>query len=146
MQIVGNWWLCDDGTPRPTLEANVRAADGKLVRERFLVDSGADHTVLSAALQEKLQLPLQPTPVGVSLQGVGGNPSFTVVNAVLELIRDDGGHAHIRGDFAVLTELAAVEFSLVGRDVLDHFDLIVSRRRGEVLLLGGNHRYAVAQA
>ena len=49
MRIVGNWWLCDDGATRPTLAADVLAADGQLVRERFLVDSGADHTVLSRA-------------------------------------------------------------------------------------------------
>jgi hypothetical protein len=29
--------------------------------------------------------------------------------------------------------------SIIGRDVLDHFDVIVSRRRREVLLLTTNH-------
>jgi hypothetical protein len=33
--------------------------------------------------------------------------------------------------------------SILGRDVLDHFDRIVSRRQNEVLLLATNHKYRV---
>ncbi len=36
---------------------------------------------------------------------------------------------------------AAADMSILGRDVLDHFDLLLSRRRNEVLLLATNHRY-----
>jgi hypothetical protein len=36
--------------------------------------------------------------------------------------------------------------SILGRDVLDHFDLIESRRRNEVLLLAQNHQYRVELA
>jgi hypothetical protein len=35
--------------------------------------------------------------------------------------------------------------SILGRDVLDNFDVIVSRRRDEVLLLAPNHRYEVSR-
>jgi hypothetical protein len=30
---------------------------------------------------------------------------------------------------------------ILGRDILDHFDVIVSRRRDQVLLVAGNHHY-----
>ena len=33
--------------------------------------------------------------------------------------------------------------SILGRDILDHFDLIASRRRNEMLLLAVNHNYRV---
>jgi hypothetical protein len=35
------------------------------------------------------------------------------------------------------------DMSILGREILDHFDLIVSRRRNEVLLLATNHQYRV---
>jgi hypothetical protein len=36
-----------------------------------------------------------------------------------------------------------MDYSILGRDVLDHFDVILSRPRSEVLLLSGNHQYQV---
>ena len=36
-----------------------------------------------------------------------------------------------------------LDLSVLGRDVLDNFDLIVSRRRDEVLLLAPAHSYRV---
>jgi hypothetical protein len=41
-------------------------------------------------------------------------------------------HANVRG--------------ILGRDVLDNFDVILSRRRNEVLLLAPNHHYEVARS
>jgi hypothetical protein len=35
--------------------------------------------------------------------------------------------------------------SVLGRDVLDNFDVIFSRRRDEVLLLAPNHSYTVSR-
>jgi hypothetical protein len=35
--------------------------------------------------------------------------------------------------------------SILGRDVLNHFDLILSRRRNEVLLVAPNHQYRIEQ-
>lgn len=48
MLIVGVWQLCDDGVMRPMVHAQVFGADGRPYAEDFLVDSGADRTVLSA--------------------------------------------------------------------------------------------------
>jgi len=44
------------------------------------------------------------------------------------------------------TDAAATDFSVLGRDVLDNFDLIVSRRRQEICLLAGNHGYRIESA
>ena len=48
MEIAGEWLRCDDGVTRPVVGAGVLAADGTVVPDRFLVDSGADRTVLRA--------------------------------------------------------------------------------------------------
>jgi hypothetical protein len=54
-----------------------------------------------------------------------------------------GTHARIQGDIWAFTDPAASDMSILGRDVLDHFDVIVSRRNNEVLLLATNHQYQI---
>ena len=44
-----------------------------------------------------------------------------------------------------MSDASATDMSILGRDVLNHFDLILSRRRSEVLLLAPNHQYRVVQ-
>jgi hypothetical protein len=143
MRIVGQWLVGNDGVHRPTVLIEVGGAGGILIQEYFLVDCGADSSALSAALLPKLNLPTQPPPSGLSLQGISGSSQFVVVATRLELPRDDGGVATIHGRFPALTNLAATDLSILGRDVLDHFDAIISRRRDQVVLLAGNHQYQV---
>ena len=143
MLVVGEWRVCDDGVTRPALRAKVHAHDGTHQTEAFLVDSGADRTVFSANLLSRLGFPPTPAPASLSLQGISGTCGFVLVGTVLELTRDDGGPAHIRGEFAAFIDPTATDLSILGRDVLYHFDVILSRRRNEVLLLAPNHQYRV---
>jgi hypothetical protein len=39
----------------------------------------------------------------------------------------------------------ATDLSVLGRDVLDHFDVLLSRRRNEVVFLAQRHHYRVEQ-
>jgi hypothetical protein len=143
MLVAGKWLLCDDGVTRPVVEANVIGDNGIPQEECFLVDCCADRTVLSAALLNRLQLPTQPAPSGVTLQGISGSTPYAVVTTVIELTRDDGGLASIRGSLAAFTDPLAADLSILGRDCLNNFDLILSWRRNEVLLLAPNHDYQV---
>ena len=143
MRIVGEWRACEDGATRPALTGKVRADDGTHHPEVFLVDSCADRTVFSANLLSRIELPRTPPPESVSLQGISGTCDFVLVTTVLELTRDDGGPAHVRGEFAAFIDPTATDLSILGRDVLNHFDVILSRRRNEVLLLAPNHQYRV---
>jgi hypothetical protein len=79
----------------------------------------------------------------LALQGIGGASDFVVVATTLELTREDGVPVRVSGTFAAFTDPTATDLSILGRDVLEHFDVIVSRRRNQVLLLAGNHRYQV---
>jgi len=126
---------------RPIVETSILSATGQPVFERFLVDSCADCTVLSADVLQRLQLSGQTPPAGLSLKGISGAGNYVVVNAVVEFLHADGGPARIRGVMAAFTDPTATDLSILGRDVLDHFDVIISRRRNEVLLLAGNHQY-----
>ena len=143
MQIVGEWFVCSDGVGRPTVRGKVQAADGSLQATRFLIDSGADCTVFSAELLGRLQWAGHPGPAGVALQGIGGGNAYVVVTTLVELTADDGTPAHIRGIYAAFTDPAATDLSILGRDVLNNFDLILSRPRNEILILAGNHQYIV---
>jgi hypothetical protein len=143
MRIVGKWLVCNDGVTRPAVDAKVRAADGSLQRCEFLIDSCADRTVLGADLLEDLGFPTTPAPAGMTLQGITGECGFVVVRTVVVLPCDDGGVANLHGEFAAFTDPSATDLSILGREVLNHFDLILSYRRNEVLLLADNHQYRV---
>jgi hypothetical protein len=143
MRIVGEWLVCNDGVKRPAIRAKVQAADGSLEEGMFLIDACADRTVLGADLMEALGFPVTPAQEDLTLKGITGECGFAVVRTVIELPRDDGGVAAIRGEYAAFTDASATDLSILGRDVLNIFDVIVSRRRNEVLLLAENHSYRV---
>jgi hypothetical protein len=143
MVIVGQWRMCDDGVARPAVQGRVGGATGVTAAEYFLVDSCADRTVLSADLLNRLGVPSTPPPPELTFQGIGGASDFVLVDIVLELTSQNGAPARIRGQFAAFTDPTATDLSILGRDVLNLFDVILSRRRNEVLLLATNHQYRV---
>jgi hypothetical protein len=146
MRIAGEWLTCADGVTGPAIRLYATAETGERERDDFLVDSGADRTVLSAHFIGRLRVAGNPPPADFDLSGIGGGVDFVVVRTALELMRDDGLSVTIRGEFAAFTDPRAAEISILGRDVLDTFRLVVSRVDGEVLMLAGNHRYQVFQA
>jgi hypothetical protein len=75
--------------------------------------------------------------------GIGGESAFTEVHTSLELVAVDGTKIQVRGNYAAFTDPAATDYNILGRDVLDHFDVIISRRRDQVRLLAGNHYYSI---
>ena len=62
MLIPGAWLLGDDGVVRPTFRGELFCADRSWVRAPFLLDSGADRTVLSAEVLDALGLHHLPPP------------------------------------------------------------------------------------
>jgi len=143
MRIVGKWFTCPDGELRPVVDGYAADLAGTERQERFLVDTGADATVFTAGFWQKLGLPSQVPQPGVGLQGVGGAQAYVLIRTTLTLYGDDGSPALIQGEFAGVTDPAAADESILGRDVLNHFHVIVSRPANEVLLLATSHRYQV---
>jgi hypothetical protein len=143
MRIVGEWFACADGELRPVVEGYAADITGAERQERFLVDTGADATVFTAGFFQRLGLPFRLPQAGVGLTGVGGGQACLLVQTTLTLYADDGSPARIQGEFAAWTDPAAADMSILGRDVLNHFHLIVSRVANEVLLLALNHHYRV---
>lgn len=143
MLLPGYWLLCEDGVLRPVFCGEMTAADGSVIPVEFLADTGADRTVLCAAILERLGLP--SVPAQQQLGGVGGQATTVLVEAAVQLRREDGRIAVFRGRFAAFTVLEALDMSVLGRDVTNLFALVVDRPRELVCLLGAGHEYSITQ-
>src|SRR5262245_38271163 len=87
MRIVGEWQLGEDRVTRPTVAGEVLGADGRPFGEHFLIDSGADRTIVSAHLLGKLQFTGNHQPPGFALVGVSGPAAAVLLTTVIEFIR-----------------------------------------------------------
>jgi hypothetical protein len=141
MRINGEWYLCDDGAVRPILRAEVLTVTGTWEQTFFLVDTGADRTVFNAALYELTGHP--GTATGDRVGGIGGFADAVDVPAEIQLTADDGATPVFRGTFAALMQHEMLDMSVLGRDVLDLFAVIVDRPGDTIALIGQRHRYSV---
>lgn len=139
MVISGEWATDDDGIVRPMIDVHFDLADGTRDVESFVVDTGADCTLFTDRLAGKLG---GPVVAGGRLVGAGGSAPLTAITATIILETVDRRDVTIQGNFACAAA-DHLDVNLLGRDVLANFDVIVSRRRNEVLLVAGNHSYAV---
>ena len=143
MRIDGQWLWCDDGIMRPVISGEILAGNGSWEKSEFLVDTGADRTVLSAATLAKLGL--QPLPIQEGISGLDGMATSVIVETQLRLRREDSGKVVFRGQYATVTELEALDISILGRDITRLFAVIVGRLHDVVCLLGQRHRYTIEQ-
>lgn len=143
MRIDGQWLVCDDGVMRPVISGEIRAGNGSWEKSEFLVDTGADRTVLSAATLARLAL--QPLAIREGIGGVGGMADAVIVETQIRLTREEAGKVVFRGQYAAVTELEALDISVLGRDIIGLFAVIVDRLHDVVCLLGQRHRYGIEQ-
>jgi aspartyl protease len=141
MQITGEWYLCDDGTERPIVRGEVLTGDGSWEPTLFLVDTGADRTVLSADTLAALRLP--QVAALERLGGLGGQVNPVLVDTTIQLTREDGREVLFRSQFAAITDLEALDMSVLGRDITGLFAVIVDRPGDLVCLVGQRHRYSI---
>jgi len=141
MRIDGEWYPCDDGVVRPIIRGAVMNAYGFWEPALFLVDIGADRTVFSAAILELLGFP--PIATAKDLGGVGGVAKSVIIKTQVRLDCDDGGKAVFRGEYAAFVDLEALDISVLGRDIMDRFAVIVDRPNDVICLLGQRHHYII---
>lgn len=144
MRINGTWHACDDGDFRPVIFGAMAAADGRWVSVPFLVDTGADRTVLSSDTYRRLGF--VGVEAGRNLGGVGGLAETVRVTSMVRFLCQDGGNATFRGDFSAFAEPEILDMSVLGRDIMDMFAVIVDRPSDVVVLLGTNHGYGIQVA
>jgi hypothetical protein len=142
MLIPGVWHQCDDGMVRPVIQGELLALNGLWVKALFLLDTGADRTVLSADVLAALQL--QPVGSPVRLGGVGGMTDSVVVETHIRLTHDQPGKVSFRGQFAAFDKVEALDMSVLGRDILNLFAVIIDKPGESLCLLGQQHYYTIA--
>jgi hypothetical protein len=144
MRIDGEWALCDDGVIRPVVRGEVEAADGSWLAAPFLVDLGADCTVLAHDVLRFLGFTTSLDQQ--DLGGIAGTTNASVLDTRVRLMRDDGATVTFRGRYAALTRPEAMELSVLGRDILGHFAVIADQPGGVVCLLRDRHCYRIEES
>jgi hypothetical protein len=119
----------------------VLAADASWVRAPFLVDTGADRTVLSAAILRLLAL--SPETGSERIGGLGGLVSSVSISTSIRLTRDEGRQVLFRGQFTAVTDLEALDVCVLGRDITGLFAVIVDQPSNLVSLVRERHRYRI---
>jgi Aspartyl protease len=143
MRLDGQWLLCDDGVMRPVISGEILAGNSFWEKIEFLLDTGADRTVLSAVTLAKLNL--QPVAMQEGISGLGGMADAVSVPTQIRLTHEAAGKVVFRGQYAAVTELEALDISILGRDITDVFAIIVDRFHDVVCLLEQRHRYSIEQ-
>jgi hypothetical protein len=141
MRIDGEWLLCDDGIMRPVIRGEILAASGAWQSAEFLVDTGADRTVFSAATLAVLGLQLLMAQDRIG--GLGGVAESVVVETQVRLTREEAGKIVFRGRYTAVTDLEALDMNVLGRDIAGLFAVVVDRPGNVVCLLGQRHRYTI---
>lgn len=119
----------------------ILASDGRWLPIEFLVDCGADRTVIAAAA---LRLLNRPTIASEdALGGLGGSVPALLVATEIRLEDDQQVKFTFRGTFAALAELEALDMSVLGRDITNLFAVIIDHPGNTVCLLGQNDRYQI---
>ena len=126
-----------------SIRAEILAGDRSWRAAEFLLDTGADRTVIAADVLERLSLPRNP--LEGRIVGVGGFVESATVTTQIQFTRDDGQGVQFRGAYVACTDQEALDMSVLGRDILDMFAVIVDRSADMVAMLGGNHYYTVGQ-
>jgi hypothetical protein len=143
MQISGEWFPCDDGIRRPVIQGKVRSGAGEWMPTLFLVDTGADRSVFNAGTLESLAL--EPVLLPDSLEGLGGRIRSVSVETTVHLFHEQGREISFHGQFAAVTDPEALDMSILGRDILGLFAVIVDQPSDVVCLLSQRHTYAIVQ-
>jgi hypothetical protein len=142
MRIDGEWLFCDDGVLRPIVRGEVLNSIGIWKQVIFLVDTGADCTVISAAVAESLGFNSSPT--SRTLGGVGGTADSVEIATQIRLFRDDRLNVIFRGQFGAMTRNESLDISVLGRGITNLFAVIVDRPGNLVALFRPPHHYLVS--
>jgi hypothetical protein len=97
MRIDRQWYECEDRNVRPIILGNVLDANGEWRQVMFLVDTGADCTVICSA--DLRRLGFDTNTGGGRLGGIGGGVNSVYIQTHTQLARDDGVIATFRGQF-----------------------------------------------
>lgn len=120
---------------------DVETASGGWVAADFLIDTGADVTVISPAVLH--QLGRLTALAARQLGGVGGSVPTLEVQTTMRFSAPDGSVANIGGTRSALGVPGAIAECILGLDILRAFVLIADRPSDIVCLLRPPHGYTI---
>jgi hypothetical protein len=141
MRIDGEWFVCDDGLTRPVIRGEILNAAADWEPALFLVDTGADRTVFSAALRDVLGF--AATEDKTQLGGIGGIVETVEIATRIRLPCNDGTSATFRGRYPAFAQLESLDICVLGRDIMQMFAVIVDQSADVVAMLRPTHRYTI---
>ena len=77
---------------------------------------------------------------------MGGIADSVTVETRIRFSRETGSKVTFRGQYAAITEVEALDISVLGRDIMELFSVIVDQPGNVVCLLGQRHRYTIEQS
>ena len=142
MSILGRFRTERAASPEPVIRARVAVTPELFAEVTFLIDTGADRTMLSPRdtaniLPDPNALDWENDPTLGAMQGVGEGVCRIITRQRLIGFRDDQtGPVLTAVSFGLVepTDSNRQLPSLLGRDVLENFRLTVSTRESQVTL------------
>lgn len=131
------------GILRPYISGFVYSSMGVWLEYAFLVDSGADVTFLHYGCLDELGIDTSNLEVYDDVGGVGGKDvPYIKFSSKLQFISGEDVKV-FEGDINIFLDPHATDVPLLGRDVLDHFAVLLDCNRSQVLLLDEMAKYRV---
>src|SRR3954452_16776840 len=90
MVFRGLWATFSDGKRRPMIGAELQKADGTFKGDVFLIDSGADRTIITADLLSDLGCTAYQPTAHPGMIGLGGAANFQFFRSTLRLSAPNG--------------------------------------------------------
>lgn len=142
MRIVGRWYEFDDGVVRPVVLAEIPSPDGSSLDVLFVVDTGADRTVLTSSFYSQLI----PDDTGETT-GLNETDGFStaVIETQVQFVTAARQRLSFRGSISVSSDPDRVSLCTLGRDLLNNFAVVVDRPRNVVALLTADHPYSIQE-
>lgn len=79
----------------------------------------------------------------MEIAGVGGTVRTVKLETKIRFTRDGGGKVLFRGQFSACPDAESLDMSVLGRDILELFAVIVDRPDNIVTPVGGQHTYEI---
>jgi hypothetical protein len=140
MRINGYWGRFPDGHTLPMFPIKVLRADGAWEELQFFLDTGAVRTVLCFEDFDRLGIE-GAVADDLQFQGIGGRTPGRTLDTKFQFTRTDGLTVIQNGPFAALTDPRASDVSILGRDILYNFALLMDRPNKVLCLMHGAGEY-----
>ena len=139
--MIRGFFSAEGGAPRPYVSMDLTFPDHDqpdvIVVTAFLIDTGSDLTILAKSAAELIGLDLPNIGVPGEIGGVGGSEPTWMVQATL-IAQDNPTNMTIH-----IPQNDDQIPSLLGRDFISAFTLIIRERHGAALLLDNDEADAL---